>query len=58
MMRMTASTKYAWPKLEPAKRDLRPGRSGFDSWRMVIRTRMPSVVITPMNSTNISYGSQ
>lgn len=56
-MRMTASTKYAWPKLEPAKRDLRPGLSGLLSWRITIRTAMPSTVIVPMNSTKTLYGA-
>lgn len=57
-MRMTASTKYAWPKLDPAKRDLRPGLRGWDSWRITIRARMPSTVIVPMNSTKTLYGAQ
>ncbi|CAM5345194.1 hypothetical protein SRIMM317S_02460 [Streptomyces rimosus subsp. rimosus] len=56
-IRMTASTKYAWPKLEPAKRDLRPGLPGLLSWRMTIRARMPSTVMVPMNSTKTLYGA-
>lgn len=28
MIRMIASTKYAWPIFEPVKRDLRPAREG------------------------------
>ncbi|RII08611.1 hypothetical protein DSC45_33380 [Streptomyces sp. YIM 130001] len=57
-MRMTASTKYAWPVLEPAKRDLRPGLSGRLNCRMTIRVAMPSTVIVPRNSTNTLYGAQ
>ncbi len=53
---MTYSTKYAWPALEPAKRDLRPGRDGRLSSRMTMSTAMPSTVITPMNSMYISNG--
>ena len=49
-MRMTYSTKYACQALEPAKRDLRPAREGRFSSRMAISTRMPTVVIRPMNS--------
>lgn len=58
MMRMTASTKYAWPRFEPAKRDLRPARLGWLSWRMAMSTRMPSVIVVTRNSRNISYGTQ
>lgn len=57
-MRMTDSTKYAWPVLEPAKRDLRPALPGRLSWRMTIRTMMPTVVSVPIASTYISHGSQ
>ncbi|RPK75184.1 hypothetical protein EES44_01400 [Streptomyces sp. ADI96-15] len=54
MMRMTASTKYAWPVLEPAKRDLRPGLSARESWRMTISTAMPRKVSRPTSSVKIS----
>lgn len=53
---MTYSTKYAWPALEPAKRDLRPGREGRLSRRITMSTAMPRIVITPMNSMYISNG--
>lgn len=56
-MRMTASTKYAWPVLDPAKRDLRPGRSGRFSCRMTISVRIPRAVIVPRNSTKTLYGA-
>lgn len=56
-MRMTASTKYAWPMLEPVKRDLRPGLFGRFSCRMTMRVRMPSAVIVPRNSTKTLYGA-
>ncbi len=57
-IRMTASTKYAWPVLEPVKRDLRPAPPGRFSCRITIRVTMPSTVIRPRNSVKISYGSQ
>lgn len=56
MVRMTYSTKYAWPALEPAKRDLRPGRDGRFSRRITMSTAMPRIVITPMNSMYSSNG--
>ncbi len=58
MTRITYSTKYACQATEPANRDLRPARDGRFSSRMVISTRMPSVVNRAMNSTYSSYGSQ
>ncbi len=57
-IRMTASTKYAWPVLEPAKRDLRPALVGLLSCRITMRVTMPRTVIRPRNSVKISYGSQ
>ncbi|RII13164.1 hypothetical protein DSC45_24440 [Streptomyces sp. YIM 130001] len=58
IVRMTLSTKYAWPVFEPAKRDLRPASPGLDSCRMTISVRMPSAVSVPIHSTKSSYGSQ
>lgn len=56
MVRMMYSTKYACQAFEPVKRDLRPAREGRLARRMPISTRMPRIVITPMNSMYSSNG--
>src|SRR6478609_2562307 len=55
IVRMTASTKYACGKLDPANRDFRPGRRGEFSCRTTIRYPMPSTVVSAINSTTSPY---
>ena len=53
--RITASTKYACPKFDPANRDFRPGRRGEFSCRTTIKYPIPSTVVNAINSTNSPY---
>ena len=53
--RITASTKYACGKFDPANRDFRPGRRGEFSCRSTIRYPIPSTVVSAISSTNNPY---
>ena len=55
IVKITASTKYACPKFDPANRDRRPGRRGCARCRTTINVAIPSTVVAAITSTNKPY---